>query len=95
MNETVPGAVVAAVRVTRFSLLDAQFRLDDADYECMLLDSLVGGSAALLAEWAGRRVPQDPDPRRLWNPCDPSSGYVPEWMTEAAIEWRLSKRRSY
>lgn len=82
INEPVPGPVVAAVRVARRCLLDAQFRLDDHGYHCRLLDGLQDGAATLLAEWAGRVRPS----------IEPS---VPLYVTEAAQLYRQAARRSY
>ncbi|RWK76244.1 hypothetical protein [Mesorhizobium sp.] len=81
-SEPVPGAVVAAVRVARSCLLDAQFRLDDHGYHCRLLDGLQDGAATLLAEWAGRDRPiSAPD--------------VPDFIAEAAREYRRWQKRTY
>ncbi|RWE53858.1 MAG: hypothetical protein EOS24_26060 [Mesorhizobium sp.] len=93
--EPVPNVVISSVKVARAHLMLGQFCLDGFGYECATLDDLNSDCAVLLSEWQGRFRPPEPDVRRLWNPCDPSSGLVPEWMTEAAIEWRRSKRRSY
>jgi hypothetical protein len=81
-NEPVPGAVVAAVRVARTCLLDAQFRLDDHGYQCRLLDRLQDGAAMLLSEWGGRGRPNMvPD--------------VPLYFIEAAQQYRQAARRAY
>lgn len=82
MNEPVPGDVVAAVRVARTCLLDAQFRLDDHGYHCRLLDGLQDGASTLLAEWAGR---DRPTPALT----------VPLYFAEAAQQYRRAARRSY
>ncbi|RUU87739.1 hypothetical protein EOB59_24575 [Mesorhizobium sp. M7A.F.Ca.MR.176.00.0.0] len=79
----VPGAVVAAVRVARTSLMDAQFRLDDhGGFHCRLLDGLSDGAATLLAEWAGRSRPSIAEE-------------LPAYIVAAAIEWRRTQRRGY
>jgi hypothetical protein len=80
MNEPIPGPVIAAVRVARACLLDAQFRLDDRGYSCRLLDGLQDGAATLLAEWAGRERP---------NPAPD----VPAWIADAAASWRNERNR--
>lgn len=82
MNEPVPGPVVAAVRVARTCLIDAQFRLDDHGYHCRLLDGLQDGAATLLAEWAGRDRPN-------------LAPAVPLYFAEAAQQYRRAARRSY
>lgn len=81
-NEPIPGPVVAAVRVARGCLLDAQFRLDDHGYHCRLLDGLQDGTATLLAEWAGRDRPS-------------SAPAVPDFIAEAAREYRRWQKRTY
>ncbi|CAH2400507.1 hypothetical protein [Mesorhizobium ventifaucium] len=81
-NEPVPGTVVAAVRVARNCLMDAQFRLDDHGYHCRLLDGLQDGAATLLAEWAGRDRPS-------------SAPAVPDFIAEAAREYRRRQKRTY
>lgn len=81
-NEPVPGPVVAAVRVARNCLIDAQFRLDDHGYHCLLLDGLQDGAATLLAEWSGRERPISPPA-------------VPLHISEAAQEYRRAARRGY
>jgi hypothetical protein len=57
-NEYVPGGALAAVRMARRCLMDAQFRLDDHGQECDLLNRLHGGAAVLLSVWQGRMVPR-------------------------------------
>lgn len=79
-SEPVPGAVVAAVRVARSCLLDAQFRLDNHGYHCRLLDGLQDGAATLLAEWSGRSRPS-------------SAPAVPAWIADAAAAWRDERDR--
>lgn len=81
-NENVPGPVVAAVRVARTCLLDAQFRLDDHGYHSRLLNGLQDGAATLLAEWEGRDRPS-------------LAQAVPLYFAEAAQQYRRAARRSY
>lgn len=77
-NQTVPGGALAAVKLARMSLTDAQFRLGDEGLECELLDHLQGATAALLAVWQGRAVP---------------TASVPDYIAEAAVAWRAERDR--
>lgn len=76
------ASVVRSVRAARANLLAAQFGLDDAGYSCRRLDDLLDGTAALLADWAGRRRPGFGEA-------------LPAYVMAAAIEWRRMARRSY
>ena len=78
MNEYVPGAALAAVRMARRCLLDAQFRLDDHGQECDLLNRVQGGAAVLLSIWQGRMVPPPT---------------VPDHIAEAARQYRFERER--
>lgn len=78
MNEFVPGGAIAAVRMARRCLMDAQFRLDDHGQECDLLDRLQGGAAALLSVWQGRTVPPPA---------------VSDHIAKAARQYRLERER--
>lgn len=78
MNEYVPGAALAAVRMARRCLMDAQFRLDNHGQECDLLDRLQGGASVLLSVWQGLTVP-------------PPS--VPDHIAESARQYRFERER--
>ena len=74
-------------------LLEATFRFDEGGYVCQTLNDISAVTAELVADLHGRPVPLEPDVRRLWNPCDPSSGMIPDWMTRVAVEWRSERDR--
>jgi len=89
------ASAVWHVQCARNHVFVAHCNIDAAGFSCDALSDLYADAAALVADWHDRPVPSDPDMRRLWNPCDPSSGEIPDWMVRAATEWRGQKRRSY
>ena len=100
MNAYVPASppvhIVADVRGARGLIMRAQFDLADLGLDCQTLNDIGDDMSTLIAEWHGRRRPPDPeawDPRRAWNPCDPSSGMVPGWIEQAAFDWRAERTR--
>ncbi|RWO21744.1 hypothetical protein [Mesorhizobium sp.] len=72
--EQPPAMALAAVKVARLALAEAQFAMDDAGLWCDLLDRLQGATAALAAVWQGRSVPVGDG--------------VPASLVEAAVTWR-------
>ena len=62
-------------------LREAQFRLHESGHACEALNDLAADTSALDAELSGRARP-DPKP-------------VPDWIVEAAREWRRTNGRSY
>lgn len=96
MTEIVPPDVLASVKTARLYLMDGQFMLADSGFECLLLNDINSDVVELLSDWAGRGRPPEPeawDPRRAWNPCDPSSPMVPDWIARAAVEWCADRDR--
>ncbi|MCT7375737.1 hypothetical protein [Chelativorans salis] len=93
MTVPVPDNVLHAVKLARHFLADAQFRLDYRGFRCPALDDLHADAAGLICDWQGRLRPVPPDVRRLWNPCDPSSGLVPAYVADAAREYRRTRGR--
>jgi hypothetical protein len=77
-NQIVPGGALAAVKMARKCLTDAQFRLYDDGLECELLDRLQGATAALASVWQGRTPPKSS---------------VPDHVAEAAVAWRAERDR--
>jgi hypothetical protein len=87
----IAGAVRCVGGANRL-LLEATFRFDEGGYICEALNDISAATAELVADLHGRPVPIGPDVRRLWNPCDPSSGMIPDWMTRVAVDWRRARR---
>lgn len=79
---TAPPNVVQSVRCACYHLRDATFSLDDHGYSCEGLDGLLADGSALVAEWAGRKVPA-------------LQQAYPAWFIEAARDWRRRNGRSY
>ena len=80
MNEFVPGGAIAAVRMARRCLMDAQFRLHEHGQESDLLDRMHGGAAALISVCTGRTGPPP---------------IVPDHIAESARQYRRANRRSF
>lgn len=80
-NEAVVETV-RHVRVANLALRAAVFRLDDGGYSCTALNNLSAGTSMLLAAWAGRPLPGQPEQH---SPA----------FNAAAKEWRRYNGRSY
>lgn len=73
---------VRSVRHASRNLMEATYRLDEAGFSCSALNKLSADTSALLADWSGRPVPAP------WE-------LVPDWISDAAVEWRRDNRRKY